>query len=82
MALKSTVCGIVRHARRTRLISKLLSPTVYITRFYRFYQCSNASGRNPQIFDFSLYKSPALPQNLIKQTVPNKNLKLKTMIWL
>ena len=61
VALKTTICIIVQHACRTRaycptMISsfKFSLGTVCLT-FCRFNQYSNASNRNPQIVDFSLY---------------------------
>ena len=73
MTLKSITFGIVHHAHSTRahcptMVSnfKLSSGTVCLPRFCRLYQCSNAFGRSPQIFGFSLYILPALRQNLVK----------------
>ena len=62
MTLKSIICGIVHHAHQTRaycptMVSsfKLLLGIVCSPRFCRFYQCSNAWGRSPQILNFSLF---------------------------
>ena len=77
MTLKSIVCGMKHHAYRTRahcptiVLILQFSSAVRLFRSCRFYQCSNACGRSPQILNFSLYirVSPALRLNQGKQTV-------------